>query len=128
MRARPGWIARLKEHVRRTADRLRDERELATMGPRELSDIGASRADLEILIHAPADAPKRLEAMLRRLRIDPAGLAAKHWLRLDLEWTCALCGERPACRAWLASRSRTGFERFCPNAERLRALKSGRGD
>ncbi|HXV24189.1 MAG TPA: hypothetical protein VED46_08010 [Alphaproteobacteria bacterium] len=125
MPVRPGAIARLRGWFHGIAERLRDERELARMGSRELSDIGASRADLDILIHAPFDAPKRLEAMLRRLRIDPNGLVARRWLRLDLERTCALCGERHVCRSWLASRSRTGYERFCPNAERLRQLKLG---
>lgn len=128
MRKQPGPLDRLTAWVRAAAERLRDERELSAMGPRDLADIGASRADLDILVHAPADAPQRLQAMLRRLRIDPDGLAARRWFRLDLERGCAICGKRRACRAWLNGPARAGFERFCPNAERLRRLKADAGN
>ncbi len=126
MRTQPGPFIRLRQWFRAAAERLREERELGAMGPRDRADIGASRADLDILVHAPADAPQRLQAMMRRLRIDPEGVAARRWFRLDLERTCALCGERRACRAWLDSPARTGFERFCPNAERLREAQGQR--
>lgn len=40
---------------------------------------------------------------------------------------CVFCPDKAQCDAWLASGSREGFERFCPNADFIELRSTLRG-
>ncbi len=107
--------------------RLRAMREVASFDARELRDIGLSRNDASCIAAGAADTHERVEAMSRRLGVDPGHIAKSPWMRVDIVRACAQCKRRGECRLWLADHEADigGYEAFCPNAERFKALQEG---
>lgn len=89
---------------------------------RVLSDIGVDPAAISTLIQNHPGAPRRLAAMLRRLRIEPTpqGLASTDMRAIQR--TCLLCAASGKCDRWLASDGSEDPSRFCPNTEAFRDL------
>ena len=84
-----------------------------------LADIGLSRAELDELMAAPADAGCEFEIMARMEGLDPDRMHPEA-LREAMR-TCMRCPGRVACKRWL----RTGEWRHdgdprCPNAALFR--------
>ena len=80
-----------------------------------LNDVALTRAELDVLIDAPADAGAQFETFAEMAQVDlhsldPAVLREAHWV-------CTRCESRRPCKRWL----RTGVWRDsadmrCPNA------------
>ncbi|HEX5768222.1 MAG TPA: DUF6455 family protein [Burkholderiales bacterium] len=62
--------------------------------------------------------------VMHRAGVSPADAAAEQPRALAAALRrCALCPSVDACHEWLASSSRAGLERFCPNAAYFRKLE-----
>lgn len=82
-----------------------------------LADIGLDRARLDVLVNAPLDAGRQLDAMAAATgaRLDQVPV---QMLR-DAEWTCTVCESRAACGHWLRTGEWARGDTRCPNAELL---------
>jgi uncharacterized protein YjiS (DUF1127 family) len=119
-----GVAARLAERFRWWRQRRRWIGEMAnaaTLGrPGEmLDDVGITRAELDFLIKAPADAGRQFETLAAAEQVDLRQLRPE--VLREAMWTCARCECRAPCERWL----RTGIWNYsgdprCPNAALLR--------
>jgi uncharacterized protein YjiS (DUF1127 family) len=80
-----------------------------------LEDVGMTRAELDELMAAPADAGSQFEKMAAIEGVDLEALPA-HTVR-EAIWKCTRCASRKQCKRWL----RTGVWQYdgdprCPNA------------
>jgi uncharacterized protein YjiS (DUF1127 family) len=80
-----------------------------------LEDVGMTRAELDELAAAPADAGRQFEKMAAIEGLDLDTLPA-HAVR-EAMWKCTRCASRKECKRWL----RTGVWQYdgdprCPNA------------
>jgi hypothetical protein len=88
-----------------------------------LRDFNMSRSDVEAIVNADPEGPRRLEEMLEwlaladRLRGDERG-----WSR-DIQVVCLKCQTAGQCDYWLRGDRKGGIEEFCPNAETFKALR-----
>lgn len=89
---------------------------------RVLSDVGVDPSALSTLIRNHPGAPRRMAAMLRRLRIEPTpqGLASTDMRAIQR--SCLLCAASGKCDRWLGSDGSEDPSHFCPNAEAFRDL------
>ncbi|MGE0258950.1 MAG: DUF6455 family protein [Alphaproteobacteria bacterium] len=114
------FIARCAERFRGWRRKRRfigEMRKAAALGRLDavLADLGLSRAELDELITAPADAGREFEIMARMEGLDPDRLRPE--VLRDAMRKCTRCEGRDACKHWL----RTGVWRHdgdprCPNA------------
>jgi uncharacterized protein YjiS (DUF1127 family) len=119
-----GLAARLAERLRLWRQRRRWIGEMASaaaLGGLDdtLNDVGITRAELGVMIEAPADAGRQFETFAEMARIDlhhldPAVLR-------EAMWVCTSCECREPCKRWL----RTGVwkasgDQRCPNAALFR--------
>ena len=131
----PNRLFALIDHCRsrlaRTIGEMRDRAalraEFAHLGhtgqlTRVLSDIGVDPTAVSTLIKNHPGAPRRLAAMLHRLRIDPTpqGLASTDMRAIQR--TCLLCAASGKCDRWLDSDDSEDSGHFCPNSEAFRDL------
>jgi hypothetical protein len=65
------------------------------------------------------DGRLRLRRLLARRGLTLAAAPASDCEKALAARACVACGEKARCDAWLASRHRSGFAAFCPNAERI---------
>jgi len=109
------------------------QRERATLGlsPHDqydelARDLGVSTNELSYLVRSAPD-PLRLPDMLRTLGIDETALRrAQPALLRAMEQVCSQCVVLGRCQHALDRGTAAGsYEQFCPNADRLNALKSG---
>jgi hypothetical protein len=80
---------------------------------------------LYVLGRRMAARPGQLEIwrVMHRVGLSPAEAAAQESRGLAYAVRrCTLCPSVDACREWLASGSREGLERFCPNASLIERL------
>ena len=122
--AGPGLTARIAEYWRLWRQHRRWVGEIAdaaALGRLDgmLNDLAMTRAELDLLIAAPADAGRQLEQMAEAEQADLHALSPDT-LR-EASWTCIRCEKRAPCRRWL----RTGVwdgrgDPRCPNAALLR--------
>lgn len=122
--SRAGIAARVAEYWRLWRQRRRwlaEMRNAAALGRLDevLGDVGITRADLDYLAAAPADAGRQFEELAAIEHGDLRMLAPR--VRREAGWTCLRCGSRAACKRWLHSGvwQRDGDPR-CPNAALLR--------
>ncbi|MFO1108251.1 MAG: DUF6455 family protein [Bradyrhizobium sp.] len=89
-------------------------------------DLGVSRNELSYLVKSSPD-PLRLPDMLRTLGIDEAALRrAQPALLRAMEEACSQCAVLGRCQHALDRGTAAGeYRQFCPNADRLTALKGG---
>ena len=80
-----------------------------------LDDVALTRAELGVLIDAPADAGAQFETFAEMAQVDlhsldPAVLREAHWV-------CTRCESRTPCKRWLRTGVwRDGADMRCPNA------------
>jgi hypothetical protein len=89
---------------------------------RVLSDIGVDPAAISTLIQNHPGAPRRLGAMLQRLRVEPTPQGRTSTDMRAVERTCLLCAASGKCDRWLNSDGSEDPSHFCPNAEAFRDL------
>jgi hypothetical protein len=89
---------------------------------RVLGDIGVDPAEVSTLIENHPGAPRRLAAMLRRLRIEAAPEGLNSVDMRAIQRTCLLCAASGKCDRWLNSESSGDPSHFCPNSEAFRDL------
>ena len=89
---------------------------------RVLSDIGVDPGEVSTLIANHPGAPRRLAAMLRRLRIEPTPRGRASVDMRAIQRTCLLCAASGHCDHWLDSDGSEDPGQFCPNAEAFRDL------
>jgi hypothetical protein len=88
-----------------------------------LADMSLTRDDLEAVINADPEAPPRLEAMAERLGVtEKIAHMPTRWSH-DLALVCKTCPRPEECDRWMRSGATEGFERFCDNAQTLKALR-----
>ena len=89
-------------------------------------DLGVSPNELSYLVKSAPD-PLRLPDMLRTLGIDEAALRrAQPALMRAMEEACSQCVVLGRCQHALdRGTAAEEYGKFCPNADRLSALKSG---
>ncbi len=115
-----GLTARLAERLRLWRQHRRwigDMANVAALGSLDdtLNDVGMTRAELDALIEASADAGTQFEALAGMARVDlhkldPAVLR-------EATWVCRRCETRTACKRWLRTGVwRSGADMRCPNA------------
>lgn len=119
--------SRLARKISEIRERVALRAEFAQLGQtgqldRVLSDIGVDPAAISTLIKNHPGAPRRLAAMLRRLRIEPTpqGLASTEMRAIQR--TCLLCAASGKCDRWLGSDGSEDPSHFCPNAEAFHDL------
>ncbi len=83
---------------------------------RVLSDLGIAPAQVSTLIKNHPGAPRRLAAMLQRLRIEVAPTARNSVDIREIQRTCLLCAASGHCDRWLCSDGSEDPRHFCPNA------------
>ncbi len=83
---------------------------------RVLSDLGIGQGQISTLIENHPGSPRRLAAMLRRLRIEVAPAARNSADMRAIERTCLLCAASGHCDRWLRSDGSEDPRHFCPNA------------
>ncbi len=116
----PGLAARCAERFRAWRRKRRWVRELKdaqALGRLDevLDDIGITRAEMDELMAAPADAGRQFEVMAKLEGVDLAQVDAGA-LR-EATWKCVRCDSRAPCKRWM----RTGLWSYggdprCPNA------------
>ena len=89
---------------------------------RVLSDIGVDPGAVSTLIQNHPGAPRRLTAMLRRLRVEPTSQGLASTDMRAIQRTCLLCAASGKCDRWLDSDGSEDPSHFCPNAEAFRDL------
>jgi uncharacterized protein YjiS (DUF1127 family) len=116
-------LARVLRNWRAHARLRRELDELAARGElaQALADAGLCEGQLQGMLRCDADRAELLEAMMRRVGVDPAAAARFPGLR-DIEWVCTTCRAGERCREWLAHGEPGGQHAFCPNADTLDAL------
>jgi uncharacterized protein YjiS (DUF1127 family) len=119
-----GFAARLTERLRLWRERHRWIGEMtnaATLGRLDdlLNDVAVTRAELGVLIEAPADAGRQFETLAEMARIDLRHLSPA--VLRDATWVCTLCECREPCKRWLHTGvwQHAGDPR-CPNAALFR--------
>lgn len=88
--------------------------------------LAAVAPGLYLLSKRMAARPAQLEIWraMQRLGLTPGEAAVDEPRSLALSLRrCTLCPSVDACHEWLASGSREGLERFCPNASYFRKLE-----
>jgi hypothetical protein len=88
--------------------------------------LAAVAPGLYLLSKRMAARPGQLEIWraMNRLGLTPAEAATDEPRSLALALRrCTLCPSVDACQEWLASNSREGLERFCPNAAYFRKVQ-----
>lgn len=114
-------------YFRDMKERRRVAQEFARLDDRDvgrvLADIGCSREDLRILINNAPRSHRLLDAMVARLGLEAAVVAAASETVRDIERRCTTCADQPRCRSWLR-RGAAGddYKQFCPNAENFAAM------
>lgn len=88
-----------------------------------LADMSLTRDDLDAIVNADPEAPPRLSAMAERLGISEKIAAMPTRWSHDLSLVCKTCPRPEECDAWMRSGATDGFERFCDNAQTLKALR-----
>jgi len=119
-----GFAARLSERFRLWRWRRRwigEMTDAAALGRLDdmLNDVGVTRAELGVLVDAPADAGRQFETFAETARIDLHHLSPA--VLRDARWVCTLCECREPCKRWL----RAGVWQYagdprCPNAALFR--------
>lgn len=89
---------------------------------RVLSDIGVDPTEVSTLIENHPGAPRRLAAMLRRLRIEPTQQGLNSGDMRAIQRSCLLCAASGKCDRWLQSESTEDPSHFCPNSEAFNDL------
>ena len=126
-----GLIARCRSRLARKIGEIRDRAALraefahlrqAGQLDRVLSDIGVDPSAVSALIQNHPGAPRRLAAMLRRLRIEPTPQGLGSTEMRVIERTCLLCAVSGKCDRWLESDRAEDPSHFCPNAGAFRDL------
>jgi uncharacterized protein YjiS (DUF1127 family) len=121
-------LKRVQDLFCRQVKRIRDQRELSLLEGREFSDLGLCRSDARALA-AGSGVRDRIEGMTERLGLNYAAVMEPRWRAVDIARTCAHCGERRACRRYLAGHGpRADYEAFCPNAATFSALNDPKRD
>jgi hypothetical protein len=88
--------------------------------------LAAVAPGLYLLSKRVAARPGQLEIWraMHRLGLTPAEAATEEPRSLAVALRrCTLCPSVDACHEWLASDSREGLERFCPNASYFKKLE-----
>ena len=116
-------LKRVQDLFCRQVKRMRDLRELALLDAREFSDLGLCRSDAYAMASGAGDVRARIEGMSARLGLDYDTVMEPHWRAVDIARNCANCGERRACRRYLAGHGpRADYQDFCPNARTFAGL------
>jgi uncharacterized protein YjiS (DUF1127 family) len=103
--------------------RMRDLKEISQLDARELSDLGLLRSDAYAMASAAGNVRDRITGMTARLGLDYDTVMEPHWRAVDVARNCANCGERRACRRYLAGHGpRADYLDFCPNARTFAGL------
>jgi uncharacterized protein YjiS (DUF1127 family) len=103
--------------------RMRDLKEISLMDARELADLGLRRSDASAVASGAGDVRDRIAGMTARLGLDYGTVMESHWRAVDIARNCAQCGERRACRRYLAGHGpRADYQDFCPNARTFAGL------
>jgi len=105
--------------------RQRDLEEITAMSDSELSDIGASRADLRRIVEMPDEVPTRMASMARIFGISEDRLAENRAEYVERLMNCAACRALGECRHELAKGDGADpavCGTFCPNAGRFAEL------
>ena len=90
-----------------------------------LSDMSLTRDDLDYIVNADPAVQPRLTAMVERLGIgDKIAKMPSRWSH-DLSLVCKTCPRPEECDKWMRSGATEGFERFCDNAQTLKAMRLG---
>ena len=97
--------------------RWRELKEVASLSPRDLDDLGMSRAQVEAFVRMPHDVPDRVAAMAQIFGLTPEQIEADHPAYIDLLYTCGQCKTRAACRSVLdrGAEARPLDAAFCLN-------------
>ena len=126
---RPG-LARVIDHalsvVKDARERRRLRRELLDLDAdtldRTLAELRLQRGEVDAMIanhpasgHLLDDVAARLD-VAGKLHADPA-------TERDMWRLCSVCSAQGRCKHWLASGATEGYDEFCPNADRLDALR-----
>ena len=83
-----------------------------------LHDIGLTRAELDFLVDAPADAGRQFDELARLEGVD-LGVFPPEVLR-EATWKCIRCPLRAPCKRWLQTGSwNADGDQRCPNAALL---------
>lgn len=116
-------LKRVQDLFCRHLKRMRDLRELGLLEAREFSDLGLCRSDAYAMASGGGDVRARIEGMSARLGLDYDTVMEPHWRAVDIARNCANCGERRACRRYLAGHGpRADYQDFCPNARTFAEL------
>lgn len=88
-------------------------------------DLGFSPTELQILAAKGANAAKELPCLLESLRISIQTIAEKDPMVLrDLQRVCSICDHKRRCgRNIAAGMLAENYDRYCPNAETVNAIK-----
>lgn len=103
------WRARVRQ--------WRELEDLASCGVLDdiLADVGASRAEIPIIMHAYPGSARRHAEMMRWMGVDRKSLPATAEIR-DAQWRCVRCAAWHECDDWLRSpESKRAVPGFCPN-------------
>ena len=105
------------DSIKTLVHRWRDLKEVASLSPRDLDDLGMSRAQVEAFVRMPHDVPDRVAAMAQIFGLTPEQIEADHPAYIDLLYTCGQCKTRTACRAVLdrGAGSHPADAAFCLN-------------
>lgn len=115
-------LKRVQDMFCRQVKQMRDLKELSLLDGREFSDLGLCESDARTMA-AGSGVRGRIEGMTERLGLEYAAVMEPRWRAVDIARTCANCGERRACRRYLAGHGpRADYEGFCPNAATFTAL------
>lgn len=119
-----GFAARLAERLRLWRQRRRWIDEMAgaaALGRLDdtLNDVGITRAELDLLIEAPADAGRQFEVLAEAARVDVHHLDPG--VLREAMWVCTRCETRAPCKRWMRTGVwRDGADMRCPNAALFR--------
>ncbi len=117
------WVAALNARHRLRAEI--DALDRAGVLDDALRDVNMTRSDVNAIVDADPESPRRLAEMLTRLDLaDRLRGNERRWLR-DIQVVCLNCRAAGRCDRWLSRGRKAGVEEFCPNAQTFEALLGG---
>ena len=109
-------------------ERRRLSREIETLSPSELDEVGVSRAELRALVATPGYVTARQTEMAHRHGITDAVLQEHRHDLVTAVVRCRNCAATDECAHFLADPGARGEgATFCPNHDLYRDLAAGKG-
>lgn len=117
-------MVKVTDRIRDWIERNRLAREVAELSSRDVTDLGLSREELNVLTRMPSRVRERMEAMARVFGADPRDIYLERWRNIDLAMACHNCAAVTECAVQLSRPTEARAENcgFCPNAAAYRTM------